>query len=41
MSRADRLIAAITLAGDHRLVTRNVSHFLPVPDLVIENWIDN
>lgn len=41
MSRADRLIAAITLAGGHRLVTRNVSHFLPVPGLTIENWIDN
>jgi predicted nucleic acid-binding protein len=41
MSRADRLIAAISLAGGHRLVTRNVSHFLAVPGLTIENWIDN
>jgi tRNA(fMet)-specific endonuclease VapC len=41
MSRADRLIAAIALAGDHRLVTRNVGHFLPVPGLRIENWIDD
>ncbi len=40
MSRADRLIAAIALSGGHRLVTRNVRYFLPVPDLVIENWID-
>ena len=41
MSRGDRLIAAIALAGSHRLVTRNVSHFLPVQGLMIENWIDN
>ena len=40
MSRADRLIAAVALAGSHCLVTRNVSHFLPVQGLVIENWID-
>jgi tRNA(fMet)-specific endonuclease VapC len=40
MSREDRLIAAIALAGGHRLVTRNVAHFIRVPGLVIENWID-
>jgi predicted nucleic acid-binding protein len=41
MSRADRLIAAIALAGGHRLITRNVSHFLPITGLAIDNWIDN
>jgi predicted nucleic acid-binding protein len=41
MSRNDRLIAAITLAGDHILVTRNVAHFIAVPGLRIENWIDD
>lgn len=41
MSREDRLIAAIALAGQHRLVTRNVAHFNRVPGLVIENWIDD
>jgi predicted nucleic acid-binding protein len=40
MSRADRLIAAIALAANHSLVTRNVSHFLPVQGLTVENWID-
>lgn len=41
MSRGDRLIASIALAGGHRLVTRNVAHFLPVEGLVVENWIDD
>jgi predicted nucleic acid-binding protein len=41
MSRDDRLIAAIALAGGHRLVTRNVSHFVGIPGLVIETWIDD
>lgn len=41
MSRNDRLIAAIALAGRHVLVTRNVSHFLGVPALLVENWIDD
>jgi predicted nucleic acid-binding protein len=41
MSRNDRLIAAIALAGRHVLVTRNMSHFLGVPGLLIENWIDD
>jgi predicted nucleic acid-binding protein len=41
MSRNDRLIAAIALAGRHILVTRNVSYFLGVSGLQVENWIDN
>jgi predicted nucleic acid-binding protein len=40
MSRNDRLIAAMALAGRHVLVTRNISHFVGVPDLAVENWID-
>lgn len=40
MSRHDRLIAAIALAGDHILVTRNVADFRHVPGLRIENCID-
>jgi predicted nucleic acid-binding protein len=40
MAREDKLIAAICLAGGHHLVTRNVAHFVGVPALVIENWID-
>jgi predicted nucleic acid-binding protein len=41
MSRNDRLIAAIALAGGHVLLKRNVSHSLGVPDLQIGNWIDD
>jgi predicted nucleic acid-binding protein len=40
MSRDDRLIASICVAGQHRLVTRNVADFAAVPGLVVENWID-
>jgi tRNA(fMet)-specific endonuclease VapC len=41
MSRADRLVAAIVLAGGHILVTRNVADFAKVPGLTLENWIDD
>lgn len=40
IGRADLLIASIALANDATLVTRNVRHFRPVPDLKIENWVD-
>jgi predicted nucleic acid-binding protein len=40
MSRGDRLIAAIALAGGHTLVTRNVAHFAGTEGLTVENWID-
>lgn len=40
MSRGDKLIAAIALAGDHNLVTRNVSHFVGIGGVTVENWID-
>lgn len=40
MSRGDRLIASIAIAGSHRLVTRNVAHFAGTPGLALENWID-
>lgn len=40
MSRADRMIASIALAGGHTLVTRNVAHFAGISGLPIENWID-
>ena len=41
MSRNDRIIAAITIAGGHVLETRNVAHFAGVRGLEIENWIDD
>jgi predicted nucleic acid-binding protein len=41
MGLEDRQVAAIALAGRHILVTRNVSHFIAVPGLMIENWIDD
>ena len=39
--RNDRLIAAIAIAGEHVLVTRNVAHFAGIRGLQIENWIDD
>jgi tRNA(fMet)-specific endonuclease VapC len=41
MGREDRLIASIVLAGGHILVTRNVAHFVNIPGLLIQNWIDD
>ncbi len=40
IGRADLLIAAITLAREATLVTRNVKHFRQVPGLKVENWVD-
>jgi tRNA(fMet)-specific endonuclease VapC len=40
IGRADLLIAAITLARDATIVTRNTRHFQQVPELAVENWID-
>jgi tRNA(fMet)-specific endonuclease VapC len=40
IGRADLLIAAITLARDATIVTRNTRHFQQVPGLAVENWID-
>lgn len=40
VARNDRPLAAIAVAGHHTLVTRNVAHFRGMPDLRLENWID-
>jgi tRNA(fMet)-specific endonuclease VapC len=40
IGRADLLIAAITLAHDATLATRNLKHFRQVPGLRVENWAD-
>jgi tRNA(fMet)-specific endonuclease VapC len=40
IGRADLLIAAITLAHDATLVTRNLKDFRQVPGLRVENWVD-
>jgi tRNA(fMet)-specific endonuclease VapC len=40
IGRADLLIASIALGHRATLVTRNIRHFRPVPNLTIENWID-
>ena len=40
IGRADLLIAAIALAHDATLVTRNLRHFSQVPGLQVENWLD-
>jgi len=40
MGRADLLIASIALAQHATLVTRNVRHFKPVPNLKVVNWVD-
>ena len=39
---ADMMIAAMVLAGNHIIVTRNVKHFEPLlPKNQIANWIDD
>jgi len=35
---SDLLIAAIALANNQTLVTRNIRHFKRVPDLTLESW---
>jgi tRNA(fMet)-specific endonuclease VapC len=40
IGRGDILIAAITLASQATLVTRNVRDFRQVPGLQVENWAD-
>jgi tRNA(fMet)-specific endonuclease VapC len=40
IGRADLLIAAVTLAHEATLVTRNLKHFRQVPGLQVENWAD-
>jgi tRNA(fMet)-specific endonuclease VapC len=40
IGRADPLIAAITLARQATLVTRNLKDFRQVPALQVENWAD-
>lgn len=37
---ADLQIGSIALANNLIMVTRNVKHFSRIPQLVIENWID-
>lgn len=40
IGRGDLLIAAITVANRATLVSRNLKDFRQVPDLQVENWID-
>ena len=40
IGRADLLIAAIVLANDATLITRNLRHFRQIPGLAVENWAD-
>jgi tRNA(fMet)-specific endonuclease VapC len=40
IGRTDLLIASIALSHRATLVTRNVRHFVQIPDLVVVNWID-
>jgi tRNA(fMet)-specific endonuclease VapC len=40
VGRADLLIASIALAHRATLVTRNVRHFYPIPELGVANWVD-
>ena len=40
IGRADLLIASISLANDATLVTRNLRHFQPIPNLRVVNWVD-
>jgi tRNA(fMet)-specific endonuclease VapC len=40
IGRADLLIAAIALANQATLITRNLKHFREVRPLRVENWVD-
>lgn len=40
LAEPDLRIASIALARGLILVTRNIRHFQRVPDLTVENWID-
>ncbi len=40
IGRADILIASIALAGNARLITRNIRHLKQIPGLQITNWVD-
>ena len=40
IGRSDLLIASIALAHRATLVTRNLRHFRPVPNLIVVNWVD-
>lgn len=37
---ADIMIAAIALSNKLTLVTNNEKHFIRIPDLIIENWVN-
>lgn len=41
VGRADLLIACIALAHDAVLVTRNSKDFVRIPNLKLENWLDD
>lgn len=38
---ADIMIAAIALSNKLTLVTNNEKHFIRIPDLIIENWVND
>jgi predicted nucleic acid-binding protein len=40
ISHADIQIASIALAYGLTIITRNTRHFIRIPDLKVENWID-
>lgn len=40
IGRADLLIAAIALAHEATVVTRNLRHFRQVPGLQVDNWFE-
>jgi tRNA(fMet)-specific endonuclease VapC len=40
MKRPDMLIAAVSLANDALLVTKNTKDYKDVPGLRVENWAD-
>lgn len=41
VGRADLLIACFALAHDATLVTRNTKDFVGIPNLKLENWLDD